>query len=475
MPKVSVVLTSYNHADFIGESIESILNQTYKDFELYIVDDCSPDNSWEVIKKYAKKDKRIIPLRHEKNLGGALFPDLIQKLKGEYFCVAHCDDKWELTKLEKQVKYLDKHKEAGACFTWVKYIDEEGNTLEDKDRKYNDFNIENRNRYEWLNHFFYNGNCLCHPSIMIRTKIQLDENLFSCAMGALPDFNRWVKLCLKHELYVYPEQLACFRLRNNEMNTSGYTISNIVRYNFDILKVLENYKTIDDKDEFLKIFPEAEEYVVDGKINTSFALARLCIDKVGNRPYTLFGLRLIFDTLQDVEKRSELEELYNYTISKFCKEVGENDVFNVIDSNRVMNISIFLDTGNGYNEEEKITKIFFMRENSFEINFDNIEKDVVRFRFDPDEGVVRRFKDIEIYVNGEKVRYKKNSYVKKDGWDYFITIDPNFYIPFKGKIESIKISGKTEIIPQVVLMDMLKRKDNIFIRLIRKIKRKLQK
>ena len=52
MPKVTVLLTSYNHEEFIADSIESILNQTYTDFELYIVDDCSMDNSWEVIQKY---------------------------------------------------------------------------------------------------------------------------------------------------------------------------------------------------------------------------------------------------------------------------------------------------------------------------------------------------------------------------------------------------------------------------------------
>ena len=61
MPKVTVLLTSYNHEEFIADSIESILNQTYTDFELYIVDDCSMDNSWEVIQKY--NDPRIIAIQ----------------------------------------------------------------------------------------------------------------------------------------------------------------------------------------------------------------------------------------------------------------------------------------------------------------------------------------------------------------------------------------------------------------------------
>ena len=68
MPIVTVLLTSYNHGDYIRGSIESILNQTFKDFELYIIDDCSSDNSWDIIQEY--KDDRIIAIRHEKNEGG---------------------------------------------------------------------------------------------------------------------------------------------------------------------------------------------------------------------------------------------------------------------------------------------------------------------------------------------------------------------------------------------------------------------
>lgn len=62
-PLVSVILTSYNHERFIGESIKSILNQTYSNIELAIVDDCSTDNSWQIIQDYAKQDNRIISYR----------------------------------------------------------------------------------------------------------------------------------------------------------------------------------------------------------------------------------------------------------------------------------------------------------------------------------------------------------------------------------------------------------------------------
>ena len=84
MEKVTIWLTSYNHERFLGPCIESVLNQTYKDFQLFIVDDCSSDNSWNIITKYAKLDKRITVIRHEFNQGGSGLKDQVENLPGEY-------------------------------------------------------------------------------------------------------------------------------------------------------------------------------------------------------------------------------------------------------------------------------------------------------------------------------------------------------------------------------------------------------
>ena len=67
-PKISVLMPAYNAEKYIAEAIESILNQTFKDFEFIIIDDCSTDRTWEIIQKYSKIDNRIVALRNEKNL-----------------------------------------------------------------------------------------------------------------------------------------------------------------------------------------------------------------------------------------------------------------------------------------------------------------------------------------------------------------------------------------------------------------------
>jgi len=68
-PLISVLMPNYNSEKYLNEAIESILNQTYENFEFIILDDCSTDNSWKIIQEYAKKDKRINIFRNEKNLG----------------------------------------------------------------------------------------------------------------------------------------------------------------------------------------------------------------------------------------------------------------------------------------------------------------------------------------------------------------------------------------------------------------------
>lgn len=106
-PLVSVVLPTYNRAELLPRSVESVLNQTYKNFELIIIDDGSTDNTKEVVQEYAKKDKRVIYLRHKKNKGGSAARNTgIRKANGDYIAFQDSDDEWIYNKLEKQIKII---------------------------------------------------------------------------------------------------------------------------------------------------------------------------------------------------------------------------------------------------------------------------------------------------------------------------------------------------------------------------------
>jgi glycosyltransferase involved in cell wall biosynthesis len=107
-PLVSVIMPAYNAEKFIGEAIESILNQTFKDFEFIILDDCSTDKTWEIIKGYAKKDKRIVAVKNEKNLKiSATLNKGILLARGKYISRMDADDWSYPQRFEKQINYLE--------------------------------------------------------------------------------------------------------------------------------------------------------------------------------------------------------------------------------------------------------------------------------------------------------------------------------------------------------------------------------
>lgn len=105
---VSIITPSYNCSEFVSETIESILAQTYTNWELIITDDCSTDNSCDIIGEYAAKDNRIKLLKLEKNSGAGVARNTsIEAAQGRFIAFCDSDDRWYPEKLEKQLFYMD--------------------------------------------------------------------------------------------------------------------------------------------------------------------------------------------------------------------------------------------------------------------------------------------------------------------------------------------------------------------------------
>lgn len=121
---VSIIIPVYNAESFLEDTISSILNQTYKNWELLLIDDCSKDGSKDMISKYLVKDKRINYIRMEKNSGAALARNKgIEIAKGQYICYLDADDKWNNQKLEKQINFM-KEKECAFSYTSYQFADQ---------------------------------------------------------------------------------------------------------------------------------------------------------------------------------------------------------------------------------------------------------------------------------------------------------------------------------------------------------------
>ena len=123
---VSIITPSYNSSKFIEECINSVTSQTYKDWEMIIVDDCSTDDSIQVITKYAKKNNRIKVILLKENVGAAEARNIaIKESKGKYIAFLDSDDLWKKKKLEKQLKFMSKN-DVAFSFTSYQPISENG-------------------------------------------------------------------------------------------------------------------------------------------------------------------------------------------------------------------------------------------------------------------------------------------------------------------------------------------------------------
>ena len=126
---VSIITPVYNASRFIDETIKSVQAQTYKEWEMILVDDCSTDNSYDIIKKYSKDDERIKYIKLEKNSGAAVARNTaIANSKGRYIAFLDSDDIWYEDKLEKQINFM-KDKNIGFSFTSYELMSEDGELL----------------------------------------------------------------------------------------------------------------------------------------------------------------------------------------------------------------------------------------------------------------------------------------------------------------------------------------------------------
>ncbi len=328
MPKVSVILTSFNHEKYIREAIDSALNQTFTDFELIILDDCSSDNSWDLIIQYS--DPRIKAFRNEVNKGPVegINRAISAVVTGEYLAIHHSDDIWEPDKLEKQVAILDANPEIGAVFSNALAIAEDGSLLSDEQHFYSDiFDQPNRTRHEWLRFFFNHGNALCHPSVLIRKSCYEDCGLYRYDMAQLPDLDMWIRLCLKYEIHVLPERLVRFRVRDNEANASASRPETRIRSQYEFYKMLQNYRMIKKFDDLVKVFPSAEKYNRNEETDMGFVLGMIALEEKPFNSTQLFGLDLLFEAISDPRRAANIKRLYGFDYKSFIALTGVNDVF----------------------------------------------------------------------------------------------------------------------------------------------------
>lgn len=242
-PRVSVAIAAYNHAPFVRECIDSVRAQTYTDWEIVVTDDGSTDGTAEILRELADTDPRLRFHGFATNQGACVaINDAITRARGEFIAVLNSDDRWLPEKLAQQVDFLDRHPDHAAVFTLPRLIDERGTPFTDMEHKdYRIFEVANRSRHEWLDLFFHAGNCLCHPSVLIRRSCYDEFGVYDPRLAQLPDLDMWVRVCARHEIHVLDERLVEFRIRDGEHNASAARPDVLAREPWERLQILRHY------------------------------------------------------------------------------------------------------------------------------------------------------------------------------------------------------------------------------------------
>ena len=222
-PLVSIITPLYNSEKYIGGTIESVLNQTYKNWEMLIVDDCSKDDGVKIVNEYVLKDKRIKLFRNEKNEGVSFARNKALDLaQGKYIAFLDSDDLWKKEKLEKQISFMEKNN-IDLSYTGYEKINMDGSLR-------GEIKVPEKLDYKELL-----KNCL----IGFLTAIYLKEKfkIYKFKKTKAEDYIFWLEI-LKQVDYAYgiQESLAYYRVSNNSRSSNKL---DIVRFHWKIYREYE--------------------------------------------------------------------------------------------------------------------------------------------------------------------------------------------------------------------------------------------
>lgn len=259
-PLVSVVVPSYNHEKFLKERIDSIVNQTFQDFELIILDDLSPDNSREIIERYRTHPKVSKIVYNEKNSGSTFFQwnkAIFELAQGEFIWIAESDDVAESNFLETLVPVLKNDPEIVLAYCQSARMDSEGNitgswkdwtdTLPEGKIFEHSFTMDG---YEYIEKYLIHKNTVPNASaVLFKKSPYIESKGAKTELKTNGDWDLWIKLVTQGNIYYHRAELNNFRYHSSSViakantNKIGKIALKIKLYEYDLSlrKSIENY------------------------------------------------------------------------------------------------------------------------------------------------------------------------------------------------------------------------------------------
>jgi glycosyltransferase involved in cell wall biosynthesis len=213
MPKVSVIIPTHNRAELLKRAIQSVLNQTYQDFELIVVDDGSTDNTEEVVRSL--NDEKLRYLRHDKNRGaGAARNTGIRAAEGRYVAFQDSDDEWLPAKLEKQIRIIESApSEVGVVYTGFWRIEDHKKVYIPSPR----ITPKEGNIHDIL----LKGNFIGTPVALVKRECFDRAGIFDEKLPKLEDWELWIRISKYYQFRYIDEPLVISYLTQGGVNEQG--------------------------------------------------------------------------------------------------------------------------------------------------------------------------------------------------------------------------------------------------------------
>lgn len=227
-PKVSVLLPAYNRANYISQAIQSILDQTYGDFEIIVVDDGSTDNTAEVVRRFTDPRVRYI-YQENKGICGSL-NTAFRTARGEHIALLGSDDIWFPQILELEVPILDQNPDVCLVYSKAHAMDQEDNPLPQVQ------GLAERYEGETFKSLIY-GDCVCGITAVMRRDAVERAELWDETLSGNEDWDMWLRLSLQGRFYFIDEFLAAFRIHPG--NYTGTRSDTYGRLTLDRIRVLD--------------------------------------------------------------------------------------------------------------------------------------------------------------------------------------------------------------------------------------------
>jgi len=301
-PKISVITTVYNCENYLKQSIESILNQTFKDFEYIIVNDGSTDATSVLIREFASKDSRIIPIDNKSNLGRVnSLNTALEKTRGEYIALQDADDISLSVRLEEQFSFLSNNPEYVLVGSNITVMDEFENYISEPERPEDDLEAK----------FSLIFRCtFANPSIMYRKKV-IEENKIEYEENFIHAEDYRIITMISHHGKVHNLKHPLVKYRKHGQNNSTV--------NFDIL----NSGSIHI----------VRENLADLGINTNneqvHRIRNLFSSRGINKEFLYNDVRIIFNTIKKFQKKNNFaknDEIVK-TLRRMMKWLGKRNIF----------------------------------------------------------------------------------------------------------------------------------------------------